>query len=80
MSAQRDVAEQLDRFSALLADAAQKVRSYALRAAEGDAGSVEDGQGYHFLVSQALREVLSATSNMPISQAFQSAADADRHE
>lgn len=74
----QEVAELLGRQAQLLEQAAQQIRVYAQRAATGDAGSVSNGQGHHFLVSQSLREVLAANSNMPIAQAFQAAAEADQ--
>ncbi len=78
ISAAQDVSNLLGRSAQLLEQAAQRIRGYAERAASGDAGSPDDGRGYHFLVDQALREVQSLGPNLPIGQAFRAAAEADR--
>lgn len=76
--AQQEVASSLYRVARLLEVAQAQVQRFADRAAAGDVGSVEDGQGHHFLVDQSLRAVTAVLVNAPFGEAFQSAADADR--
>lgn len=76
--AQQQVATLLHRQADLLNQAAANVRQLAVRAAAGDAGSVDEGHGYHYLVDQALRAVISVSANSAYGQAFQAAAEADR--
>lgn len=76
--AQQRVGDLLHRQADLLAQASANVRQLAVRAAAGDAGSVNDGLGYHFLVDQALGAAIAVSLNSLYGQAFQAAADADR--
>lgn len=74
----REVAFRLDRIADLLENAAREARQYARRAYSGDAGDVDQGSGYQYLVAQVLREVQSAQVNMPFAVAFAAAARADQ--
>lgn len=72
------VADLLNHQADLLNRAADEVRQYAVRAASGLAGSVDEGLGHHFLVDQSLRSVAKVLHNASFGEAFQAAADADR--
>lgn len=76
-SAQR-VAELLNRHAELLESAAVEIRRAASRAANGEAGSTEDGLGYHFLVDLSMRTIHSVLHNASLGEAFRHAAEADK--
>lgn len=76
----KQVAKLLHRQAELVVRAGLQIRELADRAGNGDAGSVDDGLGHHYLVDRALREIITAMANISFGQAFQAAAVADEAE
>ncbi len=72
------VADLLNHQARLLEQAAAQTRQFAKRAAAGEAGSVEEGHGHHYLVDQSMRAVHAVLTNASFGEAFQAAAGADR--
>ncbi len=77
-NARQEVASRLYRLARLLEAAQAQVQQPADRAAAGEAGSVEEGHGHHYLADQAQQAVFRVLTNASFGEAFQAAADADR--
>lgn len=76
----KQVAKLLHQQAELVVRAGHEIRELANRADNGDAGSVDEGLGHHYLVDRALRTIISAMNNISFGQAFHAASVADQAE
>lgn len=76
--AAQELAQKLRRQAQLLAEASKDVAELAERAASGDEDNGDEGRGYHYLASRALRKVHDVLNNGGYDHAFEAAARADR--